>query len=199
MPQPHRQGFAQKETLVALGGNVASHHGAPAETLRAALEEIGRRIGPVTGKSRLWRTPAFPPGSGPDYANAACRVLSALPPDAILAALHGIEAAFGRERAVRWGARTLDLDLIAVGDAVLPDAATQTAWRDLLPQDQARAAPAGLILPHPRMQDRAFVLVPLAEVAPDWRHPLTGRTVQAMRDALPPADLAAVTPISAES
>lgn len=110
----------------------------------------------------------------------------------MLRELHRIEACFGRSRAdgVRWQARPLDLDLIACGDLVLPDAKTQTEWRDLPPDQQSRIAPEQLILPHPRMQDRGFVLAPLAEIAPDWRHPLTGQTVVQMLAALDPADWA---------
>lgn len=98
----------------------------------------------------------------------------------------------GRERGTRWGQRTLDLDLLAMGDLVLPDAQVYAHWRDLPLEDQARRAPEQLILPHPRLQDRAFVLVPLSDVAPDWRHPVLGRTVLEMRDALSPEALAEV-------
>jgi 2-amino-4-hydroxy-6-hydroxymethyldihydropteridine diphosphokinase len=141
-------------------------------------------------------TPCFPAGAGPDYANAAC-VLDVGNHDAasILALLHRVEDRFGRRRAQRWGMRTMDLDLLALGDSVYPDRATQERWTALPAADQARLAPDGLVLPHPRLQDRAFVLVPLAQVAPSWRHPVTGRTVAEMLAALPLADRDAVVPL----
>ena len=89
----------------------------------------------------------------------------------------------------------MDIDLLAVGESVLPDADTQDAWRTMAPEMQRREAPDGLILPHPRLQDRAFVLVPLADVAPDWVHPRTRLTVRQMLEALPLADREAVKPL----
>ncbi len=158
----------------------------------------------VVTLSRLFVTPCFPAGAGPDYVNAAALVAIAAtsvdtagPADlgSVLQDFHAVEAKFGRKRLLRWGMRTMDIDLLAVGDSVLPDAETQDRWR-LMPQDQQiGATPDRLILPHPRMQDRAFVLVPLADVAPDWVHPRTGQTVRAMLAALPQADRDAVTPL----
>lgn len=101
-------------------------------------------------------------GGGPDYLNAAVLVETELSPREMLNRLLEIERAHGRVRVAgeRWGARTLDLDLLFVGDAEVNE--------------------PGLVLPHPRLHERAFVLRPLAEVAPGWVHPRLGRTVGEM-------------------
>ncbi len=176
--------------LIALGANLPVDGQAPADTLRAALAALPGEGLEVAATSRLFATPCFPPGAGPDYVNAAARLEAAtdLAPREILAALHRVEARFRRTRDVRWGQRTLDLDLLAMGETLLPDAETATRWRDLPPEHQVGETPDRLILPHPRLQDRAFVLVPLLDVAPDWRHPALGLAVRELAARLPAAD-----------
>ncbi|MDL2343350.1 2-amino-4-hydroxy-6-hydroxymethyldihydropteridine diphosphokinase [Deinococcus sp. MIMF12] len=140
---------------VALGANL----GDPRATLRWAREALAR-LGAVTGASALYRTaPVGGPAGQPSYLNGVLRLETGLPPPDLLAALHRLEAQAGRERRERWEARTLDLDLLLYGEEVrdTPD----------------------LTLPHPRAWDRAFVLVPLADLAPGLAHPVTGEQVDA--------------------
>lgn len=181
--------------LTALGGNLTSSAGSPAETLAAALIALPTSAGRIRAVSRFFQTPAFPPGAGPDYVNAAAIIQSDLEPAALLAELHRIEAMFARERRERWGQRTLDLDLLARGDTVLPDVETFAAWHDLPPEKQRHAAPDRLILPHPRLHERGFVLIPLNDIAPHWVHPVLNCTVSEMCGALPDDARKGVEPI----
>ncbi len=189
--------FSLPKVLVAVGSNMPGIADSPYNAVQAALRRLGDSPVIAVFPSRLFSTPCFPAGAGPDYVNAAA-VLSG-PRDAheILGLLHRIEAEFDRQRETRWGSRTLDLDLIGVDDLVLPDLATWRHWHDLAPEDQQQAAPDRLILPHPRLQDRAFVLVPLLDVAPDWRHPILGLTVSEMVANLDPRDTAQIRPTGA--
>ncbi len=132
------------------------------------MEEAGFRL---VRRSSFWTSPAWPDPSDPPYVNAVIEVETAQGPDEILQRLHAIEAEFGRQRSVRNAPRPLDLDLIDC--------------RGLI-----REAP-GPVLPHPRMAERAFVLCPLAEIAPDWTHPKSGRALDSLIAALPSADLSA--------
>jgi 2-amino-4-hydroxy-6-hydroxymethyldihydropteridine diphosphokinase len=185
------------QALVAFGANLPFEGEAPAHTIAKAAKLLAKEGLSVLALSPLYATPCFPAGAGPDYVNAAAVLEAEADLDAasILQRLHRVEGDFGRIREQRWGMRTLDIDLVGLGDSVLPDAATQDAWRRLPPEAQARTAPDRLILPHPRLQDRAFVLVPLADVAPEWVHPRLGLTVRQMLAKLPAADREAVKPL----
>ncbi len=183
---------SQKMTLVALGSNVASRYGGPEATVRAAIAALREEAQGAFRASALYRTPFVPAGAQPDVVNAVVAMERETTPGETLAWLHGIEADFGRVRAARWSDRVIDLDLLGQGAAILPDRDTFTRWAGLSVQKAAREAPGELILPHPRMQERAFVLVPAADVAPDWRHPVSGRSIAEMLAALPEADVAEV-------
>ncbi|MFQ3183726.1 MAG: 2-amino-4-hydroxy-6-hydroxymethyldihydropteridine diphosphokinase [Alteromonas macleodii] len=180
----HKQNISFDTALVAIGANLWSHAGSPESTVRAAIAAIQAKFTQCCVSS-IYHTPCFPAGSGPDFINAACIFSSALPAADILEVLHQIEGNFGRKRSLRWGQRTLDLDLIAHGDNILPDKLTHDYWRALTLEIQKTETPDILILPHPRVQDRAFVLVPLADIAPNWVHPLLNQSVTEMLACLP--------------
>jgi 2-amino-4-hydroxy-6-hydroxymethyldihydropteridine diphosphokinase len=152
--------------LIAVGANLPGPDGAPPlatclSAVRALAELPGVRPEAV---SRWYETEPVPPSGQPNYINGMVRLASAtgeaINPEALLASLHAIEARFGRRRAEVNAARTLDLDLIDV-DGLVRDTPDP-------------------ILPHPRTHLRAFVLLPLLDVAPGWVHPVSGRTVEAL-------------------
>ena len=182
-------------SYIALGSNAVTMDESSISILQKAISAISERLCFVDVTSSFYQTPCFPAGAGPDYVNAVIAVRSDLEPRDLLAGLHLIEADFGRVREVRWGQRTLDLDLVATEGCVLPDAETVRTWIDLPMERQMSEAPSELLLPHPRLQDRAFVLVPWAEIAPDWRHPILGLTVTEMLDALSESEKAEIRAI----
>jgi 2-amino-4-hydroxy-6-hydroxymethyldihydropteridine diphosphokinase len=186
----------QKYTvLVAMGGNLESEIGPPRVILGYALASLRIMTNSLVRKSKYFVTPCFPIGYGPDYVNAAVSFQFQGESHELLAILHRIEANFGRRRTRRWGGRVLDLDLLAFGDKIAPTVKVFEAWRDKPLTEQVSQTPQELILPHPRMQDRAFVLGPLMDVAPDWRHPVSGHTVRQMYNRLPAEDRAALKPL----
>ena len=186
------QNEGAESAFVAFGANLPSRAGDPVATFHAVVADLEASGVRVVAKSRLFQTPAFPEGSGPDYINACIEIETAQCAQTLLATLHEVEARFGRVRKTRWAERGVDLDLIAVGERVLPDEATLRRWIEMDIETQMRDAPETLTLPHPRLQDRAFVLIPFADVAPDWRHPVLGLTVKEMCAARPESEKSAI-------
>ncbi len=150
------------QVAIALGSNLGDSRA----TLEAALVDLDQSPGVQLLRRSSWyrSAPVGPPQ--PDYLNGCSLLEVALSPEALLDCLQAIEGRHGRVRAERWGPRTLDLDLLLYGDLRLEGERLQ--------------------IPHPRMAERPFVLVPLAEIAPDWRDPRSGLTVAALAAALPP-------------
>lgn len=174
------------QAYIALGGNLA-HKGTPvATTLRLAIQAIEKHGFTVKRTSRFFQTPAFPAGSGPDYINAVLQleVWPNMSPAAIFSPLAQIELTHGRQRTGRWAGRTLDIDLLAIEGVISPSLAQFHAWADLDPAWQAKTGPSDLIVPHPRLHERSFVLVPMMDIAPDWVHPVYQKTVRQMCAAL---------------
>jgi len=169
-----------------------SKWGNSADTINVSLAKLAQRTGSNVNSSPLYRTPAFPAGVGPDYVNAAAILDCALNPQQMLDLCNIVEVDAGRVRTKRWDSRTLDVDLIACESHILPDEQTFLHWHDLPLSAQKVETPKDLILPHPRLQDRAFVLVPLHDIAPDWCHPVLGRTTRQLMMDLSEADRAAI-------
>ena len=113
----------------------------------------------------------------------------------ILEKLHAIESELGRVRETRWGQRTIDIDLIAVEQKIVPNSETYKKWQLLPFLQQTKIAPDQLVLPHPRMQDRAFVLGPMMDICRDWVHPVIQKSVSQMYDVLDSQDKAEVMPL----
>ena len=183
-----------KKVVIAVGSNAPSRVGDSRLTVLAAINALGGAFNDLSS-SKLYQTPAFPAGSGPDFINAACSFSTEKSAEDVLLMLHSIEADFGRERVKRWGERTLDLDLIAVDDLVLPNFEVFHHWRNLPIEGQKVQTPDTLILPHPRVQDRAFVLAPMADIAPDWLHPVLGQSTVEMLAQLPASDRDEILPL----
>jgi 2-amino-4-hydroxy-6-hydroxymethyldihydropteridine diphosphokinase len=152
--------------LVAIGSNLEGPWGSPRETILRALAELDRAPLSVRAASPLYTTSPFGRANQPDFVNAAARIETHLPPDALLQRLHAIERAAGRRRTTRWGPRALDLDLLDYHGLV------------------RASRRGGLKLPHPGISDRAFVLEPIAAIAPAWRHPVSRLTAADMRRRL---------------
>jgi len=184
-----------QDTVIALGSNQSFNGLGPADLLRLVLQDLEQKGVEIVACSRFFRTPCFPAGAGPDYVNAAAVVQTDMSPAELLAVLHQVEAGLGRERHVRWAARTVDIDLLTFGQRVLPDVDAFMTWHDLPMERQQQEAPAQLILPHPRLHERAFVLVPMMDVSAGWTHPVLNQTVQDMCENLPATDLDEVKPI----
>ena len=184
--QPQKNHVSLTKCLIAVGANLPSAAGGVLETARVAFRLLATDAVRLGAVSRFYLTPAYPAGSGPDYVNAAAQLETSLRPAALLAHLHRIEQHLGRTRRARWESRVLDLDLLDYGGLILPDLATYRHWAQLSPDVQRQATPEQLILPHPRLHERAFVLVPLMDIAPDWCHPVWGRSVADMLEQLDP-------------
>lgn len=169
------------DILVALGANLPGTEGGPADTLRAALRVMPGMGIKVVRCAPFYETPALASYEQPDYVNSVAVVEAVLPPVELLAMLHRIEGQFGRIRRGRWAPRVLDLDLIDYRGLVTPGRSGMSG-----------VAGMPLALPHPGVGERGFVLVPLRDVAPDWRHPVTGEGVNGLIARLPAAELAEI-------
>ena len=188
-----RQELHEFRTIVGLGANLCGRWGTPAQTLAGAVRRLAEADGVgLLRLSRLWRSAAYGGVPQPPFVNAVALVRTTLSPHALLKLLMIVERAAGRRRGIAWGPRVLDLDLIDHGGKVMrPSGVGRLGGAETLHRLQRR----GLILPHPDVRARAFVLLPLAEVWPGWRHPVTGESLAAMLARLPARERATCRPL----
>jgi len=156
--------------LVAIGSNLAAPgFASPQDTAESAVAELPTIGVDIVARSPWYLSEPVPASDQPWFVNGVAAVATDLPPEALLARLLASETRFGRARGARNAARSLDLDL--------------------LDYDGRQCAAATLVLPHPRLHERRFVLVPLGDIAPDWRHPALGVTAAELVARLPPGQL----------
>ncbi len=153
--------------LIALGANLPFHGVPPAQTLRSALATLNDKGVQSAIVSHFYESPAWPDPSDPSFINAVAAVETPLDPAELIRVLHEIEFMFGRVRGKPNAPRTLDIDLLDYN---------------------GRVEPGPPELPHPRISGRGFVLVPLAEIAPHWRHPVSQKTASELLSELTPAE-----------
>ena len=153
--------------LIALGANLPSAAGPQAATLSGALGRLKECGITILTVSSFYQTPAWPDAAEPPYINAVASIATRLQPAELLMLLHDVEASFGRVRGVTNASRSLDLDLLDYDGRIIA---------------------SELVLPHPRMAERSFVLAPLAEIAPGWLHPLTRLGAGELLAGLPDRD-----------
>ncbi len=151
--------------LIALGSNQSGPWGTPEQTLQRALVELNKLPVKLMRVSGLIQTAPFGVANQPNFVNAVAQIETALSPHALLRRLHMIERHAGRKRGRRWGPRTLDLDIIDYNGQCMK---------------QKSQVPKALILPHPGIAERSFVLEPIAEIAPRWKHPVNHKTAASM-------------------
>lgn len=153
--------------IIGLGGNLPSaRFGSPQATLAAALEALEGEGLRIVARSRWYESAPVPLTDQPWFVNGAAAVETALDPEALLALLLRTEQRFGRVRSVPNAPRVIDLDLLLYHDNVI-------------------TVPGGLTIPHPRLHERAFVLLPLRDIVPGWWHPVSGRPLDALIAELP--------------
>jgi 2-amino-4-hydroxy-6-hydroxymethyldihydropteridine diphosphokinase len=167
------------QVFIGIGGNLSSAtYGLPLATLTAAIDALGRSGVLITRRSRWYESLPLPASDQPMFVNGVLEAAVAGTPERFLGLLHAVEAEFGRVRGTPNAARVLDLDLLAFGDVVCDGV-------------------NGVYVPHPRLHERAFVLKPMAELAPDWRHPVLGLSIAELLDRMPPGQWA--EPVESEA
>jgi len=169
--------------FIGLGSNLCGEKfDSPQDVLAAALQEMQGRGLVIEALSPFYKTAPVPKSDQPWFINAVAAIKTDLSAADLLQLLHDIEESLGRARRIRWEARIVDLDIIAYQNQIYP---SKTLWSHR-PKEKnvTELGQGGLIIPHPRLHERLFVLVPLRDICPDWVHPVLNKTVTALVEAV---------------
>ena len=182
--------------FVAYGANIPGPFGCPRDTLESVFNELPKYGLEIKNKSRLYASLAFPDPTKPNYINGCLELEANCGASDVLDRLKSIEIKMGRrKKGARWDSRICDLDLLAFSNEIYPSITVFYHWYEMPLKTQMIKKPTELLLPHPRLQDRAFVLKPLMEFASNWIHPILKLSVNDMFEALPKEDLDSVVVI----
>jgi 2-amino-4-hydroxy-6-hydroxymethyldihydropteridine diphosphokinase len=149
------------DTFLLLGSNLGNRE----HFLNEASVQLANRVGRITRKSSIYETAAWGLEDQAAFLNQVLKISTILSPENILTQIHKIEKELGRERIIKWGARVIDIDILYYDDLVVQS--------------------PGLVIPHPHLQERRFTLMPLAEIAPTYVHPVFRKTNQALLEECP--------------
>ena len=181
--------------LIACGANIPGPFGEPEDTLEAVFNELPKYNLKILKKSRLYSSVAFPDPKKPNFLNGCLELHVNCKSFVVLDCLKSIERKMGRHKGERWDSRVCDLDLLAFSNEIRPSTDIFYQWYKMPLRTQMAEKPRELLLPHPRLQDRAFVLKPLLEFASDWIHPILKISVEDMFAALSKEVQDSVVPI----
>lgn len=173
----------KNRAVISIGSNLPSLFGTVLQTVQEAVRLLGVVDGlSIIKQSPIYRTKPWPQGSDqPDYANLAVLVNAQLDAAQLLEAMHKIENAMGRIRNERWGARVIDLDLLAYEGLILP---TDTLWHGVEESENPAAFLEDVTVPHPRLHKRPFAIIPFVDVYPDWVHPVLHLTATKIAEGM---------------
>ena len=171
--------------LISFGANLSGPFGSPYETLLRVFQELILRGFVIERKSKPYSSLAFPNPTDPKFLNCCLKISVNCDALSLLNCLKSIEVKMGRQKNYRWSSRTCDLDLLSFGDEVRPNNEILGYWLRMPLREQIAQTPMQLLLPHPRIQDRAFILKPLLEIAAGWKHPILNLSVKELFDSLP--------------
>ena len=171
--------------IIALGANLNGSFGSPIKTLKMCIKKLQENDVIIEKKSSWYQSKAFPNPLDPPFVNRCLKVLTHLEPLDFLDLISNIETELGRKRKKRWESRVCDIDILSNNQKILPNLDKFNYWYKMELYNQIVIKPKELIIPHPRIQEREFVLLPLLDIQPNWTHPILNKTVLQLCEELP--------------